>query len=126
MNIFDYDLTTAAEEGFTLTLRDPISGEKTDAEITVIGSDSKTYRRAKAEAMRKVAKSQDSDPDEVSADVYAACVKGWDNLTDDKGKPIPFSQEKSRELLVKFPWLMDQIGMAVDSRANFMKPVEKS
>lgn len=126
MNIFEYDLSTAAEEGFTLTLRDPLTGKDTDAEITVIGSDSKAYRRAKAEAMRKAAKAKDSDTDELSADVYAACIKDWDNLTDEKGEPIPFSQEKARELLGRFPWFMDQVGYAVDTRGNFMKPVEKS
>lgn len=125
MNLSDYDLSANATRGFEMVVRDPITDKPTDAVISIIGSDSKTYRKVKNETLRRVAKGDDLDADQISAAVYTACVTGWRDLSVD-GKPLEYSVEAANDLLVRFPWLMDQIGTAVESRSNFTRPSEKT
>ena len=131
MELFDYDLAKNAESGFTMKVRSPLTGEETDAVIELVGSDSKTYRRVRAEVMRKHAKlaSEDkeyiADADQVNAEVYSKCITGWSGMTGE-GKEIEFSESKAFELLSQFNWLCDQVANAVDNRLNFTKPPKAS
>jgi hypothetical protein len=127
MDIFDFDLTTGAERGFTFNLRNPLTGEKTDAEITVVGSDSKAYRRAKTEAMREAVKADGAfDDDEFSASVYSKCVTAWSGVNGRDGEPLECTAENAKQVMTDLPWFMDQVGGQIDKRSNFTKPAEKS
>lgn len=126
MDLSQYDLTANAEKGFDYVVKDPISGKATDATVTVMGSDSKAYRRIRNEITREVARSgKDIDADDLSCRIYAECITGWSGLSDGKGL-IEYSKEAASKLMNDLPWLMDQIGLAVEKRANFtVKPATK-
>ena len=124
MDLSNYNLSQDADDGFEMTIVDPNTGKNTDAVINIIGADSKVYRSIKSKIYRKAA-AKDIDADELSAEVYSACITGWAGLQEG-GKDIKFTQDAALELLIKLPWLMDQIGLAVETRANFMKKPAES
>ena len=124
MDLNDFDLCRDADDGFEMIVKNPRTGKPTDIKISVIGSDSKTYRAAKSKIFRKAA-SSDVDTDDLSAEVYAACVTGWSGVNRG-GKDIDFSYEAALSLFTDLPWLMDQVGVAVETRANFTKEPAKS
>lgn len=123
MDLSNYDLCALAEKGFECNLLDPSTGKPTDIVFNIIGSDSRVYREAKSKSYRSAALGVSVD--EISAEVYSSCVKDWSGLAmgDDE---IEFSPEKCIEIFTKFPWIMDQVGLAVEKRANFMKAPVKS
>jgi len=127
MDLSNYDLRTKAEDGHALTVLDPITFKPTDLVIHVIGSDSKVFRRARAQALRDVAKApkegEEFDTDTVLAKVCAGCVTGWENMIEN-GEPVAFSTEKALDLLTRMGWLLDQVSGAIETRANFTKPAE--
>lgn len=130
INLEDFDLTTDAERGFDLTLKDPYTGKSTDVVFSVIGSDSRAYRSAKAEAFRANLKTaredgEQEDADELNARIYAKCVRNWEGLSL-KGQPLEYSPENALTVLKRFPWISDQIAAAVENRLNFTKPPEKN
>ena len=123
MDLANYNLSADADNGYALTILDPYNGKPTDIVINIIGADSKTYRTAKTNAYRE--SMQGKDADEISAKIYASCVTGWQNVVKD-GKEIGFSPEKAFDLFCDLNWLMDQVGAAVEKRANFMKKPVKA
>ena len=126
MDIANYDLRTNAEQGFAFTVVDPITRKDTDLTITIVGSDSKTFRRARTDALRDVVKAGgDFDEDQMTAQMCAACVTGWENMTEN-GEPVVFSVEKAVDLFARMGWLLDQVSAAIENRANFTKPVGTS
>jgi len=125
MDLANYNLSGNAEAGFSFFLVDPITGKNTDVEFTVFGSDSRHYRRAKTNAIRESIKGSTMTEDEISAKVYAQCVKGWSGLSE-KGKDIAFDTETTYHRFNKYPWIMDQVSAKIENRLNFTKPPKKS
>ena len=127
MDLSTLNLAADAERGFALTLTNPVTREETDIVVTVVGADSRTYRQARAEAFRASAKAGDDAPgaDDLNALIYARCVKGWEGV-EENGKPVPFTPENAERLLNTYFWIVDQVAEAVEKRANFHKPPEKS
>jgi hypothetical protein len=123
MDLSNYDLRSYAEKGFDLTVKDPLSSKDTDITVAIVGSDSRAYRAAKSEAFRLAAEGADSD--KISAAMYSKCVTGWSGLMLGENE-VEFSEDKALEIFEKFPWLMDQVGLAVEKRSNFMKKPAKS
>lgn len=124
MDLADFDLKGNAEAGFEFTLYNPYTGEDTEIKISVVGSDSKAYRQAKAEAMRESIKGGVVDTDAVSAKVYAKCITGWSGFAEN-GKDLPFNPDTAEDILNRYPWVMDQVAAKVDNRLNFTKPPKK-
>lgn len=128
MDITQFDLAADAESGFDLVLLNPRTGVKTDVVITVIGSDSKSYRKARSTEQRRAildakATGEEVDVDLVNARIYAKCVTGWTGMFDGENE-IVFTPEKALEILTNLPWICDQVGEAVEKRVNFMKKSE--
>ena len=126
MNLFDLDLKGNAEAGFKMLVKNPITNEDTDCTISIVGSDSKAYRKARANSIREAMKvGGDIDTDKASAEIYAKCITGWTGMSGPDGE-IKYSEEKALELLMQFSWLSDQVGIVIESRLNFTKPPKKS
>jgi hypothetical protein len=126
MNLFDLDLKSDAEAGFKMLVKHPVTNKDTDCTISVVGSDSKVYRKARADSIREaMKKGGDIDTDEASAEIYAKCITGWIGMSGPDGE-IKYSEEKALELLMRFSWLCDQLGIVIESRLNFTKPLKKS
>ena len=125
MDITDLDLTAAAESGFKFVLYHPVTEKDTDIEFEVYGSDSKRYRKARAEAQRKAMLDPESklSTDDLSAYIYARCIKAWKNIEEHE-KEIVFSVEAAEDLFKRRLWILDQVAAKVDNRVNFTMPTK--
>lgn len=125
----DLDSLKITEDAVDLKIYNPVSGEKTDIIIKVIGQDSEEYKE-KARALYKralkkapkgdLSKLNDDDDEAFAVKIRAAHIKGWENLTE-KGKVLEFSQENAERIMREYPVIADQIIEFVADRANFMK-----
>lgn len=79
-----------------------------DLRLHVRGLGNAEYRRLQERLSDGVQRADriNGRPDPIARDrIVAQCLAetvllGWENLTDAKGKPVPFSQEKGREFLM--------------------------
>lgn len=122
------DTSRGAEEGYTLTLVHPKTGEATPVTITVLGADSETFRDKQREILRRRAERMNRTrkltvaPEEAEADsleLLVAVISGWSGMTLD-GAELPFSGENARMVLRRFGWIREQVDQAVSDRANFL------
>ncbi len=124
MELTNYDLAADAENGFSLELIDPKTGKKAGVTIEVIGSDSKVYRKAKNDSLRRMSKAikdgKEIDNDVESVKLYAPCVTGWSGFTWG-GESFEYSKDNAVKLLTQFGWIIDQVSVAVEKRSNFTK-----
>jgi hypothetical protein len=125
----DLDSLKVTEDAVDLPIYNPITGERTDITIKVIGQDSEEYKQ-KARALYKralkkapkgdLAKLNDDDDEAFAVKLRAAHIKGWENMTE-KGKALPFSVEAAEHVIRNYPVIADQVAEFVADRANFMK-----
>lgn len=131
----ELNLAAAAEKGAVLELMDPRTNETEPlldddgkpVTITLLGSDSATYQRAFAEAMksRKMLKVkrggvqidfEQTERDQI--DLLAACTTAWDFTKN--GEPYACTRANAAQLYTKQKWIRDQVRAFVDDRANFL------
>jgi len=128
MDLSQLDTKKAADEGFTLRLTHPRSGEPLPAEIDLHGVDSEVCQRVVREQQRRhlanavktrrlvmTPEAIESD----SLDLLTAATRAWRGMELD-GKPLEFSPEAARALYVRFAWIREQVEQAINDRANFL------
>ena len=140
MDISKYDVVANAEKGFKLYFENPYdSEEKLPFFMVIMGADSKAFKRAKRaqqleilnENMGKQHKTTSADLDRMEEDNIHILAQLITSLGEtEKGKDNDFILDGDREckcvkkdikhLLTKFPWMRDQISVAVQKRANFL------
>ena len=118
------DTAKVAEEGAELRVAHPTTGEDLGITITLIGTDSKTFRdisKSRATAsLKKKTREIDLDQNESDAvDLLAKCTKGWSGITEN-GKQVAFSYDNAVQLYTKYLWLREQIDRFMADRANFL------
>ena len=118
------DTAKVAEEGAELRVAHPTTGEDLGITITLIGTDSKTFRdisKSRATAsLKKKSREIDLDQNEQdSIELLARCTKGWSGITEN-GKDIPFTHENAVKLYTKYLWLREQIDRFMADRSNFL------
>ena len=116
MDLFEFDLDSAAENGAEMFIHNPVTGEKTDASITLKGADSHTFRNAAMEIAEG-----DLGRDEYidrMADLLAAVTVGWKGIEWD-GKPLKFSQKEAKRIYIERAWLRNDIDAFISERSNF-------
>ena len=118
------DTAKVAEEGAELRVAYPTTGEDLGIQITLIGTDSKTFRdisKSRATAsLKKKSREIDLDQNESDAvDLLAKCTKGWSGITEN-GKQVAFSYENAVQLYTKYLWLCEQIDRFIADRSNFL------
>ena len=118
------DTAKVAEEGAELRVAHPTTGEDLGITITLIGTDSKTFRdisKSRATAsLKKKTREIDLDQNESDAvELLAKCTKGWPGITEN-GKQVAFSYENAVQLYTKYLWLREQIDRFMADRANFL------
>ena len=118
MDISQFNYRASAEAGYTFTLKHPETGEDTDITITVIGADSKAYRNAFVNELRKNADKESVDTIATDASVYSKCISAWTNI-EENGEALECTQENAFKLLENYPWITLQVAEAVESRVNF-------
>lgn len=118
------DTAKVAEEGAELRVAHPTTGEDLGITITLIGTDSKTFRdisKSRATAsLKKKTREIDLDQNESDAvELLAKCTKGWTGITEN-GKEIVFSHDNAVQLYTKYLWLREQIDRFMADRSNFL------
>ena len=125
-NVIDLaSLDTAArcEQGAELELRHPRTDAGMGVFITLVGIDSRTYRKARAEMIdRQLARRGRPDFDErqeSTVSALAACTTGWRNVVLD-GKELPCTPENARTLYTRFPWIREQVDAFTSDRGAYL------
>ena len=118
------DTAKVAEEGAELRVAHPTTGEDLGITITLIGTDSKTFRdisKSRATAsLKKKTREIDLDQNESDAvELLAKCTKDWSGITEN-GKAIAFSYDNAVQLYTKYLWLREQIDRFMADRSNFL------
>ena len=118
------DTAKVAEEGAELRVAHPTTGEDLGIVITLIGTDSKTFRdisKSRATAsLKKKTREIDLDQNESDAvELLAKCTKGWTGITEN-GKEVAFSYDNAVQLYTKYLWLREQIDRFMADRSNFL------
>ena len=118
------DTAKVAEEGAELHVAHPTTGEDLGITITLIGTDSKTFRdisKSRATAsLKKKTREIDLDQNESDAvDLLAKCTKGWSGITEN-GKEVAFSYYNAVQIYTKYLWLREQIDRFMADRSNFL------
>ena len=118
------DTAKVAEEGAELRVAHPTTGEDLGITITLIGTDSKTFRdisKSRATAsLKKKTREIDLDQNESDAvELLAKCTKGWTGITEN-GKQVAFSYDNAVQLYTKYLWLREQIDRFMADRSNFL------
>ena len=118
------DTSKVAEEGAELCVAHPTTGEDLGIKITLIGTDSKTFRdisKSRATAsLKKKSREIDLDQNESdSVELLAKCTKCWSGITE-SGVEVPFSYENAVKLYTKYLWLREQIDRFMADRSNFL------
>jgi hypothetical protein len=132
VDLAQIDTVAASNEGFRVQIYHPGTHEDLDIMIDVLGKDSdecqKMSRIQSKKRMAKMAKggyrsNQVIPLEEIEADnleLLAACTKGWTNVILD-GKLVECNKANAVMIYERFPWIKEQVDIAIGDRANFIK-----
>ncbi len=133
MDLSNIDIDKFAEAGAVMELEHPATGdvllhEGAPITITVLGTDSKTWRNKQREYQRqRIAKMSRSKKnvdllisDEDACNLLAECTIDWTGIIVD-GKAIKFSKDAAVDLYSKYNWIREQVDAFIGDRANFLK-----
>jgi hypothetical protein len=107
----------------------PATMEKLGITIRVMGKDSDRFKEISNKQNRaRMAKAQKSrkleiDPDELDdavVNLLAACTLSWDGMILE-GESLDFTKDNAVMVYSRFPWIREQVDIAINDRANFMK-----
>lgn len=126
------DTGNAAEEGATLELRHPQTGELLldngePVTIRLAGEDSPQYRRAQHAAQNRrlqrgnMAKLKAEELESDTLEIYAACTLSWHGIALD-GVELPCNKSNALMLYRRpgLKWIADQVSDFIRDRANFL------
>ena len=126
------DTVKGSNEGFDVRIYHPGTNEDLDITISVLGKDSDAFQRvSRAQNKKRLAKMQKGGFRNISApleeverdgiDLLASCTTGWTGVIV-SGKEIEFSKDNAVMIYEGYPWIKEQVDIAVGDRANFIKP----
>lgn len=124
------DVGQREEEGTLVTVKS-VTGEvqyygegeaKKPVTIRVVGTFSKTYRRANfalRERVRKFRTMRTSEQQDLHAiELIADCILGWEGITNGD-QPFPFTRENAIALLQAAPWVREDVEAAMGDHQGF-------
>ena len=126
------DTVKGSNDGFDVRIYHPGTSEDLDITINVLGKDSDAFQKvSRGQNKRRMAKMSKggfrnvSTPpvEEIESDgieLLASCTTGWSGVVIDK-KEIEFSKENAVMIYDRFPWIKEQVDLAIGDRANFIK-----
>lgn len=133
MDLAKLDLTEHANNGATLEVLHPISGEllldknKNVVTIYLLGSDSTQMRNAMSARAKKQMNSKKQaqittidEAEKTSAELIAAVVVSWSGI-EENGTELACTPENVIHILTKYSWLRLQVDQFVSDRSNFFK-----
>lgn len=126
------DTIKDANTGAEVELYHPIEGTDLGITVRVVGHDGDLFKQIQAEQNRKrIQKMQKTqfkgvvDADQEAIELLAGCTQGWAGMVLG-GKEVPFSYENAVALYTKYPWMKEQIDVAVGDRSVFTKASSKA
>jgi len=125
------DTVKGSNEGFDVQIYHPGTNEDLGITIKVLGKDSDEFQKvSRAQSKKRMAKMTKGgfrnvslSPEEIEQDgldLLAACTKSWSGVVVD-GKTLECNKENAIALYERFPWIKEQIDVAMGDRANFIK-----
>lgn len=128
MDLKNLDMRAAAEAGATMTLRHPVTDEDlTDGKgkpvtITVLGSDSREFRRKVDEInrtrQRKRGNMSLAESERAASELLAAVTKSWTGI-EWEGKVLECTPENAEMLYRERSWVRQQVDEFVADVGNF-------
>lgn len=119
-------LTRNQEEGIDVDILHPVTGDELGIKIRVAGVDSERFRRARHAVQEKriqrrsVKRQTPAEIDEENLSSLAQCIISWSGVVID-GKAIELTHDSAVDVLRRYPFLRDQVDVAVGDRAGFMQ-----
>jgi hypothetical protein len=130
------DTVQGSNEGFEVSIYNPATTENLGLFITVLGKDSDEFQRVsraqQKKRMEKMSKGgfrntnvpvESSEADGIQ--LLAAVTKSWrqgekQTITLD-GRELDCSKDNAAMIYERFPWIREQVDVAIGDRANFIK-----
>lgn len=137
MDLSNLNVVGAANQGATMELRHPTSGEalKYDVDgeervmhLVLLGRDSDELRRNQRKIIDKrlrdqqrgrVTKVAAADLERESVEILASAVVG--GVVYLQGKEVPVTSDTFVDLVARFPWIREQADAFVEDRSNFLR-----
>lgn len=119
------DKSKPAEEGRTLEICDPDTGEALGISIVLRGTESETYKRvsrAQINKYRNLPKSK-MTIEQIESDaieLLAACTVSWVNIDID-GAELPCTKDNAAMLYTRFGWLRRLVDAFIADEANYRR-----
>jgi hypothetical protein len=131
VDLSSIDTVKGANEGFDVQIYHPGTNEDLGITINILGRDSdefqKVSRQQQKKRMAKLSKGgfrnanvpvEEIEQDAIS--LLAACTKSWNGVVIEN-KAIECNHDNAVMLYERFPWIKEQIDVAMGDRANFIK-----
>ena len=118
-------LTDAQEEGASVEILHPGTGEPVGIKMQIAGPDSKRQKSAVAlivaeRAEMRIRKITAARLEDEGIRTAAASIIGWSGVVEN-GSPIEYSPSAALSLLTKYPFIREQVQAYSVDRANFLK-----
>jgi hypothetical protein len=133
IDLSSIDTVKGSNEGFDVKIYHPGTMADLNITINVLGKDSDEFQKvSRAQSKKRLEKmtkggfrahSMTPPPEEIEADgleLLAKCTKSWSGVVID-GKEVEFSHDNAIMVYTRFPWIKEQIDVAIGDRANFIK-----
>ena len=129
VDLSSLDLVAGSNDGADVDLYHPSTLDALGITVRVVGKDSDIYRaesnaiQRKNIAQMKKSRKIDLDLDEMedaATSILASCTVSWVGVELD-GKELECTRDNAMMVYERFPWIREQIDVAINDRANFMK-----
>lgn len=116
-------ITAREDEGIAVPILDPRTSTVV-AEITVVGTYSRTYRQAqdavteRAMRERRTTRPTTEEIDENVVGVVARCIRSWTGFTK-AGVPYDHTEANAVALLRQAPFILEQLQVAMKDHERF-------
>ena len=138
-DIFDLDLSAAADEGAAMTVRHPTTGEEMTymndvgetrpIRIFVKGNDSPAFRNRMDYHLKKNSRNKRSEAsiaemEDQSSDLLASVTTGWEGINwviDGVKQELKCNRENAKMLYKQRGWLRKQVDEFVAEADNFLQ-----
>lgn len=120
------DLTKAQDDGIDVHISHPKTGEDLGIVIRVAGPDSARQRNARAAIIneRQSApankKLTAADLESASLRIAVASIISWSGVIEN-GAQVEFSRDAATDLMSRYPFILEQVNIAIGDRAGFIK-----
>lgn len=127
-DLADMDTVSGANSGADIELFHPANKKPLGIFFNINGADSEKFTKAERKKRDKRLKLRDigalslsaEELDTETIEMLAENTNGWTGLVQN-GETVVFSKKMAVEIYTDYPWIKDQINVAIVDRSNFLK-----